>query len=68
MNTFYKTILKSKAMLQIIPYIVYILACANGRPTGYTFTYSSNQNAHAYEQEEGTGIPENSTNSYKYGG
>ncbi len=65
-NIFYETFLKLLAMLQIIPYVFCALLCANGQPTGYYFTYSSNQNTQSNVQEDTTASIENGAYIYPY--
>lgn len=56
-------------MTQIISYMMYILVYANGQPTGYTFTYSSNQNSQETEQDASDITnSEDYTTGYPYGG
>lgn len=56
-------------MVTITSYIIFILLSINGQPTGYTFTYSSNQNTSSSIQEDGSNISnEDNTKTYVYGG
>ncbi len=39
-------------MEDFLPYTVFVFLTANGKPTGYSFTYSSNQNAQLSDPEK----------------
>ena len=53
-------------MIHLIPYIVSIIFSANGRPTSYTFTYSSNQNLQSSKVENKSDNTSKNENTYYY--